>query len=165
MKVIFLDIDGVLNGDKLYDLFPEEVYLVDDNSLKRLAKLVELTNAKIVLSSSWSLCFEYTNNNEVVPVSHGGYYLMSKLKSVGLFIHDIFDKSYVINRDKFIYNYITKHQIDNFVILDDELFNYEKYGLLDKLVYTTFGDESTSYEEEGFSESKFNEALSILKGK
>lgn len=163
MKVIFLDIDGVLNGDKLYDLFPEETYLVDDNSLKRLAKLVELTDAKIVLSSSWSLCFEY-NNNDVVPVFHGGYYLLNKLKSVGLSIHDIFDDSYVFKRDKFIYDYITKHQIDNFVILDDELFNYEKYGLLDKLVYTTFGDESTSYEDEGFIESKFNEALSILKG-
>jgi hypothetical protein len=54
MKVIFLDIDGVLNCDKTRNprKFP---YVVDKKLLGRLSKLLDRTNAKVVLSSSWRL--------------------------------------------------------------------------------------------------------------
>ena len=49
MKVIFLDVDGVLNNnDNLFDEKPVNPLLV-----KRLATLVKKTNAKLVLSSAW----------------------------------------------------------------------------------------------------------------
>jgi Swiss Army Knife RNA repair-like protein len=53
-KVIFLDIDGVLNCDKTPNprKFP---YVVDKRLLARLKKLLNQTRAKIVLSSSWRL--------------------------------------------------------------------------------------------------------------
>jgi Swiss Army Knife RNA repair-like protein len=52
MKVIFLDIDGVLNCDKTPN--PREFpYIVDGKLLARLQKLLERTGAKVVLSSSW----------------------------------------------------------------------------------------------------------------
>ena len=52
MKVIFLDIDGVLNCDKTPNprKFP---YIVDRKLLKRFTGLLERTKAKVVLSSSW----------------------------------------------------------------------------------------------------------------
>lgn len=52
MKVIFLDIDGVLNCDKTPNprKFP---YVVDKKLLARLQKLLDRTGAKVVLSSSW----------------------------------------------------------------------------------------------------------------
>src|SRR3954454_21152891 len=52
MKVIFLDIDGVLNCDKTPNPrdFP---YIVDKRLLARFKKLLERTGAKVVLSSSW----------------------------------------------------------------------------------------------------------------
>jgi HAD domain in Swiss Army Knife RNA repair proteins len=52
LKVIFLDIDGVLNCDKTPNprKFP---YIVDKKLLARLNKLLERTKAKVVLSSSW----------------------------------------------------------------------------------------------------------------
>jgi hypothetical protein len=52
MKVIFLDIDGVLNCDKTPNprKFP---YIVDKKLLARLEKLVDRTGAKVVLSSTW----------------------------------------------------------------------------------------------------------------
>src|SRR6195952_3987096 len=52
MKVIFLDIDGVLNcnGTPNSRKFP---YVVDDKLLARLQKLIDATGAKVVLSSSW----------------------------------------------------------------------------------------------------------------
>jgi hypothetical protein len=52
MKVIFLDIDGVLNCDKTPNprKFP---YIVDKKLLVRLRKLLDRTGAKVVLSSTW----------------------------------------------------------------------------------------------------------------
>ena len=52
MKVIFLDVDAVLNCDKTPNprKFP---YIVDRKLLARLQKLLDSTGAKVVLSSSW----------------------------------------------------------------------------------------------------------------
>src|SRR5580698_4999930 len=54
MKVLFLDIDGVLNCSKTRNprKFP---YVVDRLLLARLQKLLDRTGAKVVLSSSWRL--------------------------------------------------------------------------------------------------------------
>ena len=52
MKVIFLDIDGVLNSDKTSN--PRKLpYIVDKKLLRRLNKLLDRTGAKVVLSSTW----------------------------------------------------------------------------------------------------------------
>ena len=52
MKVIFLDIDGVLNCSKTPN--PRKLpYVVDRTLLKRFKRLLERTGAKVVLSSTW----------------------------------------------------------------------------------------------------------------
>jgi Swiss Army Knife RNA repair-like protein len=52
MKVVFLDIDGVLNSDATPNprKFP---YIVDRKLLRRLKSLLKRTGAKVVLSSTW----------------------------------------------------------------------------------------------------------------
>ena len=55
MKVIFLDIDGVMNCESTKDRFQGFVGL-DDVLMERLKRLVDATDAKIVLSSSWRFC-------------------------------------------------------------------------------------------------------------
>jgi len=52
MKVIFLDIDGVLNCKETRNprKFP---YIVDERLLKRLLQLCERTGAQVVMSSTW----------------------------------------------------------------------------------------------------------------
>src|SRR5690348_10404441 len=52
MKVIFLDIDGVLNSASTPNprKFP---YIVDDRLLARFKELVRRTGATVVLSSTW----------------------------------------------------------------------------------------------------------------
>jgi hypothetical protein len=52
MKVIFLDIDGVLNSANTPNprKFP---YIVDPKLLKRFKRLLQRTGAKVVLSSTW----------------------------------------------------------------------------------------------------------------
>lgn len=54
MKVIFLDIDGVLNCNRTPNprKFP---YIIDKKLLARLKKLLRTTKAKVVLSSTWRL--------------------------------------------------------------------------------------------------------------
>ena len=69
-KVIFLDVDGVLNSNRtLY----EEISLEDD-LISNLKELVDKTGAKIILSSSWRL------STEAVAT------LMDKLDKFGLVI-------------------------------------------------------------------------------
>jgi hypothetical protein len=52
MRVIFLDIDGVLNCASTRN--PRKLpYVVDRKLLKRFIRLVERTRAKVVLSSTW----------------------------------------------------------------------------------------------------------------
>ena len=52
MKVIFLDIDGVLNCKQTAN--PRELpYVVDRRLLARFKRLLDRTGAKVVLSSTW----------------------------------------------------------------------------------------------------------------
>ena len=52
MKIIFLDIDGVLNNTSTQETF-EEYYFVEDKKIELLKQLVVRTDAKLVLSSTW----------------------------------------------------------------------------------------------------------------
>lgn len=65
MKVLFLDIDGVLNGmaflgdqdrDALGGLEPWENH-IDPRCVRKLNRVLRLSGAKVVLSSSWRYAF------------------------------------------------------------------------------------------------------------
>ena len=52
MRVIFLDLDGVLNCSKTHN--PRKLpYVIDPKLLRRFGRLLERTRAKVVLSSTW----------------------------------------------------------------------------------------------------------------
>ena len=54
MKVIFLDVDGVLNSQQLFEKCEDDQLIsVDEDNIKNLKTIVDATGAKIVLSSSW----------------------------------------------------------------------------------------------------------------
>lgn len=53
MKIIFLDIDGVLNTPKLTKKFGFD--FIDSILVAIIARIVRETNAKIVLSSTWRI--------------------------------------------------------------------------------------------------------------
>lgn len=65
MKVIFLDIDGVLNSDEYFDKIKNLDIQgieqeIDIEKIKLLKKAINETGAKVVLSSSW----RYTRNGQ-----------------------------------------------------------------------------------------------------
>lgn len=156
MKVVFIDIDGVLNhtlaltktkykiGGRSYGM---GIYLP---TLKKLKHIVDKTGAKIVLISSWKSSYEAYLKQYAVYKDHklckcvDGYYLREKFRKVGLEIYDT-TLNYEPNmwhRGEGILNWINDREkvenIDNYIIIDDELFDYALLGLSSKVVQTSF---------------------------
>jgi len=163
MKVIFLDIDGVLNSEEhfiehhidakiFYKAYPNYEYrnnlkdiikpnLLDINfeKLELLKKIIRETDSKIVVSSAWRLMGKW-------PLIED--YLISK----GLPI--IGTTPYIYGeRGEEIRAYLKENKkIDNFIILDDERFR-DFNELLNYLVKTDFlnGGLTEEYAEEAIN--------------
>lgn len=152
MKVIFLDVDGVLNADSdcIYQSGPHkgewksrcphvqagywERYLgIDNTKVKRLAKIVQETGAIIVLVSSWKDGYENflkTHRNRI------GRYLFNKLSQQGLVIHsttlsqekirDSYGTYQRYVRGNGVLHWLEQHkgEVECWIALDDESFDY-----------------------------------------
>lgn len=125
IKVIFLDIDGVLNGDDSPPLFSEgwplshlETHLIE--KINKIADTLDLTDeskTKIVISSSWRVRFSYTE-------------LVEMLKEKGLRVEVIDVTPRIIPRKMSVYIrrgqeikewlHTTREIIEKFVIIDDD---------------------------------------------
>lgn len=131
MKVIFLDIDGVLNSDEYFDriqgLDIQGIETqVDINKIRLLKNAVIDTGAKVVLSSSW-------RNTRM------GQELRNLLLSYGIFA-DV--TPHIDNkRGNEIKEWLSNHEdIEDFVILDDEIFDTFDEELLEKLIKISDGN-------------------------
>lgn len=111
MKVIFLDIDGVLNSSEYFERTKDNKLSrieLDIKCLKILKEVIDETKAYIVVTSSWRLLKGFENTKKY-------------LKEFGIDIHDV-TKSIYGNRGEEIREYLNNYNIDKFVILDDEIF-------------------------------------------
>ena len=87
-KVIFLDIDGVLNSNFWNDSHQREISdgtLVDAAKVMLLAELIRTTGARIILHSGWKYWFD----DEVKPVRKEAERLQVMLAEEGLTISGI----------------------------------------------------------------------------
>lgn len=105
MKVIFLDVDGVLNDWDTPAL--SDYHWYRKSCMENLQLLVRNTNAKIVVSSTWKYSEKLLNK------------LAKVLEEYGLKIHDVTpdldDKPSEINA------YLKAHpEVENYVVLDDD---------------------------------------------
>lgn len=73
-KIIFLDIDGVLNSQEFYlrrmanTLLLNEDYPlceIDPEAIKKLNEIIEITKANVVITSSWRLSINVNNYQEM----------------------------------------------------------------------------------------------------
>lgn len=128
MKIIFLDIDGVLNTTSTTEMF-EEYTFVEDEKVQLLKQLVTRTGAKIVFSSSWR--YGWWAERVVNPTSSDlssirlFQALKQKLSEYGLELLDHTDESG--NRGQEIDWWLESwdgETIENFVILDDMHLSY-----------------------------------------
>ena len=109
MKVIFLDVDGVLNSAQ--DGY--SIRLKTDSHLKLLQYIVKETGAKIVLSSSWRIGFTPASKN-----------LLARFKEYGLELMDCTPELSGTCRGDEIRKWLEEFEVENdverFAILDDE---------------------------------------------
>lgn len=141
VKLIFLDIDGVLNCSTTKDrcLFYTGV---EDKKIGFLKQIVDATKAKIVLVSTWRYTW-YKDPNLKSQQDELATYLDEKLAKQGLSIFDKIDDE-AISRGKGVLDYISvlnsrDIEVDDFVILDDEFSDYIEPRLLRYLVQTSYG--------------------------
>ena len=178
MKVIFLDVEGVLNTRETY----ERAYRMHGHStmidlemdmyrLGYLKQIIDETNAKIVLSSSFRYFFN-KENDKVFPTSLKGRNLYDKFKRCDL---DIYDTTPITmdSREEQIKEWLSNREdIESFVIIDDDSTNF--YELYDNLIQTStmkrnylssFMKESTGLCERHIAEAidKINKKTKVLK--
>lgn len=135
MKVIFLDIDGVLNnvGSKSRCCG----YIgIDNNKVKLLRHIIESTGAQIILSSSWREKWYPVDKSACDKMAK---YMDKKLAKEGLYILDKTDNFHGM-RGREIHDFLDKHpEIDKWIVLDDVVFNdFEEFGILEHLVNTEY---------------------------
>lgn len=146
MKVIFLDIDGVLNSDYTVAITKSGCTFVDIAKVIRLKWIVEATNAKLVLSSDW----RYDRN--ISPLNEDFLELKNVLTEYGLSFYDFTPEINWMNRELEIQTWLNKHpEVDKFIILDDRT---DFPNLMEHLVHTR-----TSI---GLTSEKMQEAIAAL---
>lgn len=167
MDIIFLDVDGVLNSNKsfkkrYYNWKKNKIWIprLDEENIKLLAKIIEETKAKIVLSSSWRGDFRNGIHNIKIEDSKELLKLFNKyyIEIVGVTptlprTNDK-DEIYTSWRENEIRYYLNTHtNINNFCVIDDERFDLETFK--DYLVQTN--------KKEGLQERDVEKAIKILR--
>ena len=131
MKVIFLDVDGVLNSDEYFDkiknLNIDGIQSeIDVEKIKMLNMAINETGAKIVLTSSW----RYTRNAQELKKLLSEYGIPTDSTP---FIQN--------KRGLEIKQYLLENpDVENFSIVDDELFDSYDDELIKKLVKISNGN-------------------------
>lgn len=151
MKIIFCDIDGVLNDATTPTQAKSGAIFIDEEKLLRLKRIIDATGAKIVLSSTWRYDREDPRYNadflELQEAFHNvglDFYSYTPVDAIG------------IRRGMEIRAWLGLHpEVENYIILDDELFDFAERGLLPRLVKTEFGDG-------GLTEAHADEAIALL---
>lgn len=116
IKVIFLDVDGVLNSDKTSRRTAGGYTFVGSRQMKNLRRIIEETGAKVVLSSDW----RYDRDD---PKWNGDFLeLKEELLRYGISLYGFTPELRSAHRGAEIDAWLKDHdEVENFVILDDRL--------------------------------------------
>ena len=137
MKVIFLDVDGVLNSQQLFEKCEDDQLIsVDEDNIKNLKTIVDATGAKIVLSSSWR--YGWAEHSDAVQ--DWCQILVDILAKYDLKIIDKTEYLSSGRREDEIKDWLDKceEKIEGFVILDDGAYEWHRHGFDKHLVKTDF---------------------------
>lgn len=172
MKVNFLDVDGVLSYSKYRNSETDDI---DIDKVKLLKQICDKTGSKVVISSSWRGSQTYT------PRIY--YTLIDVLTNNGIevlgdtpFIDAEFEgdmpeiiaettledlpnlkMKHGTGRAAEIQKWIKEHEVENFVILDDEDWDWIDYGYDKHWV-------RSSWYEGGLQQDHVDKAIEILRG-
>lgn len=119
MKVIFLDIDGVLNGGNF--LYSKERPDIHPHLAAKLERIVQATSAKIIISSSWRHSLSLVEWNELLT-RRGvttGEVIGTTPKYWELAVNTDGEKQYESAREDEILEWLAANPVENFLVLDD----------------------------------------------
>ncbi|MBP5684171.1 MAG: hypothetical protein J6X02_02820 [Bacilli bacterium] len=174
MKVLFLDIDGVLNNQRTFVNRKKEYYKtgqyaleIDVEKVLLLKEIIDTTEAVIVLSSSWR-SYLTKIDKQIIPVHPKMRELVNLFYQYGLFIYDITPYDEERYRQKEIQEWLNNHDnIESFAILDDD--DYDLPNFIDKeLVKTKFTDKMVLFpwiDHGGLQKEHVEKAVAILNKK
>ncbi|MBD5132008.1 MAG: hypothetical protein HDT28_05400 [Clostridiales bacterium] len=157
MKIIFLDIDGVLNSreyDRRRDWSKQTA--IDETRLPFVKQIIDATGAVIVLSSTWRIHWNADKNK----CREDGVYITELFAKYGV---EIYDKTpdLGINGDRAdeIREYLTTcgEDIESYVIIDDCRYDWREMN--DRFVKTS------PYRTLGIDEETTALAIKILNNK
>ena len=141
MKVIFLDIDGVLNTKETYDRIYRNSSTVsifnvelDNFRLEYLKEIIDKTDAKIVLSSSFRNFFA-KENEKIVAVKPKGKRIQEMFTGYGIDIYDVTPPTMDSREDEIKSWLSNRDNVESFIIIDDDPSMF--FDLRDKLVQTS----------------------------
>lgn len=172
MKIIFLDIDGVLNTiqtfidiNREYQITGEKRIEIDEFRVELLKKIIAKTDAKIILSSSWKHYFQ-KNNHNIIPRSKRGKDLVKIFHKYELEIYDMTPDLPNHLREDEIEEYLISHDnIENFVIIDDDTYPLTKF-IGSNIIKTSFTDDGEMIKNmdqcQGLCEEDIEKAITIL---
>lgn len=161
MKIIFLDVDGVLNSQNDLMIYRKKNNInhcilyteVEDRPLKLLKEIVDKTAAKIVVSSSWRIGCKRSGEESILG-NRLFVKLETRLKEYGMNIYDITPSlGSRSQRGDEIREWLSKNPTDNFIILDDDSDMCE-YREMDNFIHTTY--------KYGLTEELKDRAIKIL---
>lgn len=133
---VFLDVDGVLNTGKTVISSPDGHIGVDENRIKILAEVMKkYGGGEIVLTSDW----------KNVRIGGDLDYLREKLQKYSLEI-SASTTDCRRERGQGIWDYLEEHpEVDEYIILDDNRFDFEEFPRLWERLLLTDGIENASF--------------------
>lgn len=156
MKILFLDIDGVLNSSAYRTQMGMQYFseIIDRRKMPLLKHIVEETGAEVVLSSTWRK-FWNPGENQLDPA---GQYIHHIFREYGLWIHSKTPVLERAGRNEEIQAWLEQYPyIDGYVILDDKDFGWSD-ALRAHFVQTGLNGD-------GLEEIQVQQAIDVLKGK
>lgn len=171
MNIVFLDVDGVLTYSNYKN---DETADIDIEKVRLLKEICDKSNAKVVISSSWRGSESYTPKmyyvltkiltGSGIDVIGNTPFLSTKFKDKGesktVSLNDILNTKlkYGTGRAAEVQKWINDHGINNFVILDDEDWDWSDYGYEKNWIRPTW------FEDGGLKSENVDKAIKILNG-
>lgn len=125
MKIIFLDIDGVVNCFDTKERI-NGIIGVEQSKIELIKQIVDATGAKIVLSSTWRLGWFYENQPGHEGDTKEWYYLRDKFAEQGLYFLDYTplhkNRHRGIEIQQWIDSVSDDWDIDSYVVIDDNMY-------------------------------------------
>lgn len=173
MNVIFLDVDGELTYSEYEN---DGTANIDLEKVKLLKEICNRTDAKVVITSSWRGSETYTPHIYYtlidiltdcgIDVLGDAPYISAKLKENAM-THQTFTLDEIpysqlefgTGRAAEVQKWLSEHDVDSFVILDDEDWNWEAYG------YESHWIRPTWYGNGGLKKEHVEKAVKIMECK